>query len=532
MRFLAFAFAVALVASACSEKRPTPSGASEGQAAEAKETQAPSGDTDAAQEKPATGVEGAFEPQVAGSFYTADPAKLRKEIRGFLDAADTAGEVKGRDVVALVSPHAGYRYSGPVAGSAYAAVEGGSYRTVVILSLNHRRRASKIALMDRPAYDTPLGPAGIDRRLSRRLVSDHGDVFDYNERMFEGEHSLEVQIPFIQVALPRAKIVPMIVAVDDDGLLGRAGKILFDEFEDRADVLFVASSDMSHHFPYDEAKGYDEKNLALLEAWKLDEWRRSAGKQREGMCGVRPVLTVARMFEGYEADRRKVVRLDYRNSGDTAGDRSSVVGYGALAFTLEEGMRKETGRDKDFTPYGAKERRELMDLAKRAVAAAARGESPPKPDPSSKILEENGAAFVTLKKNGHLRGCIGHVIARVPLVECVADVARSAAIHDSRFNPVDPGELDDLSFEISVLTAPEPIEPEDVVIGVHGLIMSRGGRSGLLLPQVPVEWGWDREEFLAHTCRKAHLPLDCWKDPDTEIKSFRAIVWGEDDLED
>ena len=131
-----------------------------------------------------------------------------------------------------------------------------------------------------------------------------------------------------------------------------------------------------------------------------------------------------------------------------------------------------------------------------------------------------------------MRGCIGHVIARVPLFKCVADVARSATIHDTRFSPVRPDELDSLSYEISVLTAPESTTPENVVVGRDGLIMSRGGRSGLLLPQVPVEWNWSREEFLASTCRKAGLPLSCWKDPETKIESFRAIVWGEADLEE
>jgi AmmeMemoRadiSam system protein A len=139
---------------------------------------------------------------------------------------------------------------------------------------------------------------------------------------------------------------------------------------------------------------------------------------------------------------------------------------------------------------------------------------------------------VTLKKAGDLRGCIGHVAARVPLYRCVSDVGRAAAVEDSRFDPVRPDELPTLSYEISVLTAPQPTTVDQIVVGRDGLIMSRGGYSGLLLPQVPGEWGWNKEEFLMHTCRKAGLPMDCWKDPATQIKSFRAIVWGEGDLAD
>jgi AmmeMemoRadiSam system protein B/AmmeMemoRadiSam system protein A len=477
-------------------------------------------------------VPGAFPAQVAGGFYPGDPTELRREVEGYLSDAASKAPLEGRDIVGILSPHAGYQYSGPVAGEAFRALRGRGYRTVDIMALSHRRRAAKAAVLDRPAYDTPLGSAPIDTSLVRELLSGHGDLFSSDEALFEGEHSLEVQIPFVQVALPGARIVPMILAVEDPGAARRVGEVLHGVLGARSDVVFVASSDLSHHFPYEEAKGYDEANLSLLERWSIDEWIASASRSREGMCGVRPVLALVGILERYPAAARKVIRIDYRNSGDTAGDRASVVGYGALAFTVEEGMRNERGSAAEFGPYGAEQRQRLMELAKAAVAAAAKGEPAPSTEWADGLLKDRGAAFVTLKKRGELRGCIGHVIARVPLVECVADVARSAAIHDTRFAPVTPEELPDLSFEISVLTAPEPIRPEDVVVGVHGLIMSRGGRSGLLLPQVPVEWEWTREEFLAHTCRKAGLPMDCWKDPATEIKGFKAIVWGEDDLVD
>jgi len=190
-------------------------------------------------------------------------------------------------------------------------------------------------------------------------------------------------------------------------------------------------------------------------------------------------------------------------------------------------MRNES--DKDFGPYGLSERLELMSLAKRSVEAATRGEQFDPIPPKSALLRATGAAFVTLKKRGKLRGCIGHVIGRVPLYECISDVSEAAAIHDHRFSRVTAEELSELTFEISVLTAPESIAAVDVVVGRDGLIMSRGGHSGLLLPQVPIEWNWTKEEFLSHTCRKANLPTDCWKDDSTEIKAFRAIVFNESD---
>ncbi len=531
MRRIVVLAAFILLTVGCSERRPTPAPTSDAEKAESKGA--------AKKEKKAstsgaasTRVENAFPAQVAGGFYTDNPGELRKQVQGFLDAASSAGVDSARDIVGILAPHAGYRYSGPVAGHSYRAVMGRDYRTVVVLALSHRRPAVKGVVLDRPAYDTPLGSLKINRRLVHKLLDEHGDVFEVNEKVFNGEHSLEVQLPFIQLALPQADIVPIIVAVHDDEMVARIGAALFDVLGKRADVVFAISSDLSHFFQYDKAKALDDNTLGLLAAWKLDEWNVAASKQSEGMCGYRPMQTFVNMFGKYDVNARKVTRLAYQNSGDTAGDKSRVVGYGALLFSLEKGMRTEQGSEKDFGPFTARDRRYLMELAKKSVAAAARGESFEPSAPPSPIISEKGAAFVTLKKAGKLRGCIGHVIARVPLLKCVSDVARSATIHDTRFSPVRPDELGDLSYEISVLTAPEPIKPEDVVVGRDGLIMARGGRSGLLLPQVPIEWGWDREEFLAHTCRKAGLPLDCWKDPDTKIESFRAIVWGEEDLED
>ncbi|HUT78509.1 MAG TPA: AmmeMemoRadiSam system protein B [Polyangia bacterium] len=509
----------------CSEPRPAPPAAPDAQPAEEKAAQP------AVKEEPMMPkrIEGAFPAQVAGMFYTGAPADLEAEVRGYLGDAGAPSVAKERDLVAILSPHAGYRYSGPVAGEAYQAAVGRGHTTVVVLALSHKRAARKVSVLDRPAYDTPLGSVPVDRELARRLIAEHGELFEANEEVFRGEHSLEVQLPFVQIALPGTKVVPIIVAVRDEDVAERAGRALHAMLGKRKDVLFVVSSDLSHHHPYDIARGFDEENLSLLEQWDIGKWRAAASRMAEGMCGYRPLLALVGMLEGWPAKARLVERIDYRNSGDTAGDKSSVVGYGALAFSLEPGVRTEVAAAPDFGPYGEEARRELMALAKKAVSAAARGESFEPPPPTAAILAEPGAAFVTLKKRGDLRGCIGHVIARVPLYRCVADVARSAAIHDTRFSKVTPDELPELTFEISVLTAPAPTTPDEVVVGRDGLIMSRGGRSGLLLPQVPIEWGWEREEFLEHTCRKAGLPVGCWRDPETVIQSFRAIVWGEDE---
>lgn len=475
-----------------------------------------------------------FPAQVSGQFYVADEKQLRSQVDTFLAKAKKSESIfmslKKRDLVAILSPHAGYVYSGEVAGVAYAVAAKRKYKTVIVMALNHRRAAGKISLLDMDAYRTPLGELEIDRERVQTLVKNYPQQFAGAKEMFEQEHSLEVQLPFIQTALPDAKIVPMIVACMDESILQGAAKILYREFGAHKDVLFVISSDLSHFYPYKEAQVYDNTNLNLLESWEIDQWVAHASNSRKGMCGVNPIFTFAQLFEEYDVSTRGVTRLKYLNSGDTTGDKKQVVGYGALAFTLQEGVRAERTSIKDFGPYDLLLRREIMTLAKKSVRAAVMGENPKETTPTSILLKNDGAAFVTLKRNGQLRGCIGHVIARVPLYQCVKEVAMAAATRDSRFSPVSGAELDEISYEISILTSPQTISADDVVVGRDGLIISRGPYSGLLLPQVPVEWEWDREQFLAQTCRKAGLPIDCWKDDETSIQAFRAIVFGEDDL--
>jgi hypothetical protein len=279
---------------------------------------------------------------------------------------------------------------------------------------------------------------------------------------------------------------------------------------------------MSHFYTYDEANAYDEACLTALEALDVNTYDR-IGPERSGMCGYNPVRVALAALQEVAGSQAKVLRLKHANTGDVTGERDRVVGYGALVL-VRQGAGATEG-----SMFSREERQALMDMAQAAVRAAAQGGSYAPPEPTSPKLRENGAAFVTLKVHGELRGCIGHVVATDPLYECVAEVARAAAIEDPRFDPVGPGELDQLTFEISVLTPPEVVtDPTTIQVGRDGLIMSRGGRRGLLLPQVPGEQGWSREQFLDGTCRKAGLPAGCWSDPGTRIESFRAIVWGED----
>jgi AmmeMemoRadiSam system protein A len=190
------------------------------------------------------------------------------------------------------------------------------------------------------------------------------------------------------------------------------------------------------------------------------------------------------------------------------------------------------GTDYSFT---TEQKSWMMRIARQSASAAAAGKEyePPEPDASWKLLRDDGAAFVTLRRkaDGSLRGCIGHIVARIPLYRCIAEMARSAAIHDTRFSPVTPSELPGLHFEISVLTPLEPVgDPGEIEVGRDGVVLKLGYNQGVFLPQVPVEQGWDRTTYLDQLCYKAGIArTGCWKDSRAELQKFQAIVWEEED---
>jgi AmmeMemoRadiSam system protein B/AmmeMemoRadiSam system protein A len=496
-----------------------------------------------------------FPAQVAGEgnegFYTSDAAALRRELQGYLAGLEPSAEVRDRDLFGLVSPHAGYQFSGPTAARAYAQLQGRRYSTVVVMALSHHRAAPRVSLLDRDAYATPLGEVPIDTALVRRLVEAAPDAIEVNEAPFRGEHSMEIQIPFLQLALGDGfQVVPIILASDDAARSRQLARALFDTIGHRRDVLVVASSDLTHFYPYDEAARRDRDILGLVTSLDVAEWERRGPGGQEMPCGFFPILTLMELARLYDEPARRVTLLQYQNSGDTAGDRNRVVGYGAVAFTLDPSVRTEeapppppaaSSGPSPVDRFSREDRQALMDIAHRAVETAVAGRATtPAPSVDSRVLTDLGAAFVTLKcqtdgtgrcvgPGNDLRGCIGHIIASIPLRDCVAEVARDAAIHDRRFPRVTEAELRYLAYDVSVLSAPQVVNNiSEIEVGRDGLIMTRGMQRGLLLPQVPVEWGWDRDEFLERTCHKAGMEPTCWRDARTMIERFGAVVWSED----
>jgi len=289
------------------------------------------------------------------------------------------------------------------------------------------------------------------------------------------------------------------------------------------DTLVLASSDLSHYHPYDDAVKIDHKTLGALEVWDYFSMSRNFEMRVWEACGGAPIVAAMIAAEHMGANDARV--LKYANSGDTTGDHSRVVGYSADLF-LKTPAGKATQPQFSLTGH---EKSELLALARKSVEQAVREGKPYEPPASSSdLLNQERGAFVTLKKSGELRGCIGYTSAAKPLYMTVRDTATLAALRDTRFPPVSASELPQLEYEISVLSPLRRVtDIRQIKVGQHGLLMKNGEYEGLLLPQVPVEEKWGQQTFLEETCHKAGMQANCWKDENTDIFMFTAVVFGE-----
>ncbi|MGO8792544.1 MAG: AmmeMemoRadiSam system protein B [Terriglobia bacterium] len=473
---------------------------------------------------------------VAGSFYPADPKELTQMIDGLL-AHNAVAQVQG-PLVELICPHAGIVFTGPVAAACFAQLKGRNYTRVVVIAPSHYDLFPFSSIYDGDAYSTPLGSVPVDQDFRAKLaklshdvkISDRGHV-QVGEH---AEHSLEVQLPFLQRTLGQFKLVPIIMGDQDYGLeraLGRAlaKALLAEPPEERAQTLILVSSDLSHYHPYDYAENVDHQTLQAVADWDYLSLSRNFAMWRRGVqtweaCGGGPIVAGMIAAEGLGATHAQV--LKYANSGDATGDKTRVVGYGAVAITRESAAEGKKSAEFSLTGH---EKDALMKIAKASVETAVRDRKMYLVgDIDSPRLQEARGAFVTLKEHGELRGCIGYITPMKSLAETVRDVAAYAALQDSRFTPVTAQELPLIEYEISVMSPLRRVlDTKEIKVGKHGLIMKQGETEGVLLPQVPVEEHWNRDTFIEQTCLKAGLPRQAWKDDDTDIFMFTALVFGE-----
>jgi AmmeMemoRadiSam system protein B/AmmeMemoRadiSam system protein A len=469
---------------------------------------------------------------VAGGFYPADPKVLSAMIDTLL--AQVSGpavpNLNNVPIIAAVAPHAGYQYSGPVAAYTYAALKGRKYSRVVIIAPTHYVSFDYTSVYDGDAYATPLGNVPVDKAFARQLVKMDSSIRlsgdGHDATPAGGEHAVEVELPWLQKVLGNFEIVPIVMgdqSYENSRALGVALAKLIKSEGKEGNTLVLASSDLSHYHTYDDAVRMDHKTLDALQSWDYFSMSRNFNSRIWEACGGAPIVAAMIYAERMGANQARV--LKYENSGDVTGDHSRVVGYSADVFVRASGGKAEE------TPFSLteQEKKDLLALARKSVEFAVGKDELYQPSASADAtLDQERGAFVTLTISGELRGCIGYTSAIKPLYMTVRDTAKYAALNDPRFPPVSPSELPRLEYEVSVLSPLRRVlDVQQIKVGEHGLLMKNGDSEGLLLPQVPVEQKWDRQTFLEQTCRKAGMNPGCWKDENTDIFSFTAVVFNE-----
>ena len=458
----------------------------------------------------------------ANQFYTGDAKELSDEVDSLL-----ALHVKDRQyeqVAALIVPHAGYYFSGNVAAAAYQSIpDSKEYKRIFLLGPSHHEWLDGVSVnTEFDYYATPLGNVKVDVETAQKLM-EADSVFSYQPKAHDREHCLEVQLPFLQKRLKDVPpIIPIIISTNDFLKLKRIAETLKPYLTE--ENLFVVSSDFSHYPKYEDACEVDDRTGKAVESGdverfiaQLEENARSCVRNlATSACGELAIATLMLMMQdgGYE-----VKHLLYQNSGDTDNhDHSRVVGY--HAFTIIRKTSQEFALSDD-------EKRMLKDIALTSIKDSLDGKRIAQPIFNSQfsILNSKCGAFVSLHKQGRLRGCIGHFGEDVPLYEIVAEMARAAAFEDPRFMPVTKNELDDIDIEISVLTPMRRIQSlDEFELHRNGIYIRKGYRSGTFLLQVADEVNWTKEEFVSHCAQdKAGIGWSGWKD--AELYVYEAIVF-------
>jgi MEMO1 family protein len=464
------------------------------------------------------------ESVLAGSWYPAPPEELRKTIEGFLSRVPST-DMPGR-LSAIISPHAGYAYSGQVAAYAYKLLEKQRFASVIVIAPSHHARFSGVSVYDQGGFRTPLGVVPLDKDLIAALEKRDRRI-RFLPEAHSREHALEIQLPFLQVVMPGFKLVPLVMGEQDLETCQWLAEAIGDCVKNES-VLVVASSDLSHFHSYEEARRLDQIILDKVAALDPEGLIRDLNSGECEACGGGPMAATMMAARRLGANKGRV--LHAASSGDVTGDRTRVVGYMAAAFWAESagGMDARSQGSKVGVDLGlsAEDKALLRRIARETIEARLLSKKAPDLDALPASLKENRGAFVTLNRHGQLRGCIGRLAADRPIGEVVSEMALAAAFQDPRFRPLSSEELKDLEIEISVLTPFKRITGTDEIqVGKHGILMRKAGFSGLLLPQVATDHGWDRTTFLEQTCQKAGLPRDAWKDKNTEIYVFSADVF-------
>jgi len=447
------------------------------------------------------------EPVFAGSWYPGNSEDLSKMIDQFYSQVKTP-DLNGT-IKALIVPHAGYQYSGQVASIGFRQLDD-IYETVYLFGPSHRYPLNGASINNVTHYKTPLGEILLSEK-KELLLSE--SIINSVPEAHANEHSLEIELPFLQKQLSNLEILPILVGNLDRGQLT---DVLLNHLTELD--LVIVSVDLSHYHTYDEARNIDANTLEKIS--KLDS---------DGIitAEIDAPIAVATLLDLASEKSWKPIILYYANSGDVTGDKERVVGYSVVAFVDEKDKRE---------PLTKNEQEFLLKLARNTISTYLETGTKPILDLElSPKLEQVQGCFTTLTKNHNLRGCIGHILPQEELYKCVMDNAINAAVNDRRFSKLTAIELSEVEVEVSVLSPPEPMEfssGEDLMSNlrpmVDGVVLKQGLKSSTYLPQV-----WEnfqsKEQFLSSLCQKGGMSIDCWQDTNTEVLTYQAFVFSESD---
>lgn len=395
----------------------------------------------------------------AGKFYTNDKKELLAQLDYFFQNNPADYDCKTR---AVIVPHAGYMYSGQLASNGFQYLDTNA-KNIFIIGPPHYVPVKNVVLSSFEQWSTPLGEISVNQEINNELVQKFGCEFE--DEAFRDEHSIEVQVPFLQRILPNVKIVPILANNTE-----KVEKII-NYYWENPENIFVISSDLSHFYPSQEAKKIDDVTAEMIETPDIEKFDSRQACGSVGVCAL----------AGFVKDKGySMIRVGMVNSGDVTGDNSKVVGYGS--WFLYEGA-KNTFIKEYFSKF-------VIDICKKSILAVFNKEKPDF-EKIQPVFKQLGACFVTLEKEGNLRGCIGSVIAHRPLIDDLIKNAQNSAFSDPRFTPLRRDEFEDLSIAVSLLSSPEKIYFKDetdlleqIRPFIDGIIIKDPPRQAVYLPSV------------------------------------------------
>jgi hypothetical protein len=470
---------------------------------------------------------------IAGSWYPNNPDVLKTTLKGYLaQAKPPIVETATNKTFALIVPHAGYMYSGATAAYAYQLIAGRPIKRAFILGPSHYANFVGAAVDNVDFYETPLGKMPLDKETIDALKKN--PLFHEQAAAFEKEHSVEIQLPFLQLTLNDLTIIPLVIGqLNKEQAMSLAESLR--KFIDEETIVIV-SSDFTHYGPQfnyvpftdDAPQNLEKLNQVSFEAIQSlnpEAFIKHGVETGDTICGFNPIvilLSLAKTYSGVQASL-----LAREVSGNITGDFTNSVSYQSIALTrpviadklIESRFLEET------------ERQTLLKLARFALQNYLNGKEDIELDQLGVQLTDNLKAkygvFVTLTQNGQLRGCIGDIIGARPLYQGVIENAINAAVNDPRFAPVTKEEEKSLAIEISVLSPPKEIPSyREFVVGRDGIILIKNDRRAVFLPQVMVENKWTPFTALNYLAQKAGLPHDGWR-KNAQFLVFSAEVFHE-----